>query len=142
AFAWPAVAPVAPVALAPGWEAGQAVKEEELARAVALGLFDYLRKSRSRGFVVSLSGGADSAAVACLVGLMVELATRELGIDGVRRRLGHIELAAATTARDLVGHLLTTAYQSTAQSGPVTRAAARGVAEAIGARHLELDVEP
>ena len=64
------------------WETGPHVKEEEFTRAVALGLFDYLRKSRSRGFVVSLSGGADSSAVACLVALMVELAVAELGRDG------------------------------------------------------------
>ncbi|NBW86376.1 MAG: NAD+ synthetase, partial [Planctomycetia bacterium] len=49
------------------WERGDNVKEEEFARAVALGLHDYMRKSRSRGFVVSASGGADSSAVACLV---------------------------------------------------------------------------
>ena len=47
----------------PAWETGPHVKEEEFTRAVALALFDYLRKSRSHGFVVSLSGGADSAAV-------------------------------------------------------------------------------
>src|SRR5690606_21446629 len=51
------------------------LKEEEFTRAMALGLFDYLRKSRSGGFVVSLSGGADSAAVSVLVKLMVDLAT-------------------------------------------------------------------
>lgn len=37
--------------------------------------------------------------------------------------------------------MLTTAYQATANSGEVTRAAARTIAEAIGATHLELDVE-
>ena len=59
---------------AAAWEASPRLKEEEFTRAVALGLFDYLRKSRSRGFVVSLSGGADSSAVSCLVALMVEMA--------------------------------------------------------------------
>ncbi|MEM6730652.1 MAG: nitrilase-related carbon-nitrogen hydrolase, partial [Myxococcota bacterium] len=49
------------------WESSEHLKEEEFLRAVSLGLFDYLRKSRSRGFVLSLSGGADSAAVAVLV---------------------------------------------------------------------------
>src|SRR5437762_1576977 len=44
--------------------------------------------------------------------------------------------------RAVVGRLLTTVYQATAQSGPVTRQAARTVAEALGARHHELDVEP
>ena len=50
------------------------VKNEEFVRAVTLGLFDYLRKSKACGFVVSLSGGADSSAVACLVAYMVSLA--------------------------------------------------------------------
>ncbi len=46
------------------WERFGSIKEEEFARAVALGLFDYLRKSRSQGYVLSLSGGADSSAIA------------------------------------------------------------------------------
>jgi hypothetical protein len=33
----------------------------EFSHAVSLSLFDYLRKSRAQGFVVSLSGGADSS---------------------------------------------------------------------------------
>jgi len=55
------------------------LKEEEFLRAEALALFDYLRKSHSQGFVVSLSGGADSAAVTCLVSLSFEMALAELG---------------------------------------------------------------
>ena len=38
------------------------VREEEFGRAVALALWDYMRKSRAHGYVVSLSGGADSGA--------------------------------------------------------------------------------
>jgi NAD+ synthase (glutamine-hydrolysing) len=41
----------------------------------------------------------------------------------------------------LAAALLTTAYQATANSGKVTRSAARTIAEAVGATHLELDVE-
>ena len=44
-------------------------------------------------------------------------------------------------ARDVVRAVLTTVYQSTRNSGQVTRGAARAVAEALGARHLELDVD-
>ncbi len=117
-------------------------KEEAFTRAIALALFDYLRRSKAWGFVVSLSGGADSAACACLVRLMVDLALKELGPDGFAERLGHVpalrelsEPAAITRA------LLTTAYQATRNSGPVTREAARAVAEAIGADHFELDVD-
>src|SRR5690606_19662353 len=113
------------------------------ARAVALGLFDYLRKSRAMGYVVSMSGGADSAACACLVALMVRFGVEELGVDEFKARLGHIErIQAAESESELVRALLTTAYQSTRHSGAVTREAARSVAESLSATHLELDVEP
>ena len=79
----PTSSPRSPRRSRPAWESSPHVKEEEFTRAVALGLFDYLRKSRSQGFVVSLSGGADSSAVACLVALMVEMAVAELGAEGV-----------------------------------------------------------
>ncbi len=123
------------------WEISAHVKEEEFTRAEALALFDYLRKSRSQGFVVSLSGGADSAAVSCLVSLACHLALNELGPEGMRTKLAHIHnLPADLTARSLATTLLTTAYQATENSGPVTRAAARAVAEAVGATHFELDI--
>src|SRR5690606_501687 len=110
----------------PAWEASPSLREEELARAIPLALFDYLRKSRAQGFVVSLSGGADSAAVACFVGLMVRFALAELGVDGVRERLAHIPaLGDANDARSITERLLTTVYQSTRNNSPVTRAAAR-----------------
>ena len=41
----------------PDWEHSAHLKAEEFARAVSLGLFDYMRKSKSKGFVVNLSGG-------------------------------------------------------------------------------------
>lgn len=125
------------------WDRSSHRKEEELARAVALGLWGYLRKSRSRGFVVSLSGGADSAATACLVSLMVQLAAAELGFESVRETLARLEPAVArcTTPREVVGVLLTTAYQSTRNSSDATKSAAAAVASAIGASHHELDVD-
>ena len=72
------------------WEVGANVKEEEFTRAIALGLFDYLRKSRSRGFVVSISGGADSAGVSCLIAAAVQLGIAELGLKEFTNRLGYI----------------------------------------------------
>ncbi|HEX7838119.1 MAG TPA: nitrilase-related carbon-nitrogen hydrolase, partial [Kofleriaceae bacterium] len=57
-FAWPARRPEAVPPQVPSWEDGAHVREEEFARAEALGLWDYLRKSKSQGYVVSLSGGA------------------------------------------------------------------------------------
>ncbi|MEM7349436.1 MAG: NAD(+) synthase [Acidobacteriota bacterium] len=124
------------------WEASPAQKEEEFSRAVGLALFDYLRKSRSRGFVVSLSGGADSTASSCLVALMVHLAYEELGVEELRRKLSYLDLEETITARELVHRLLLCVYQSTRNSSPTTRNAARTVAEALGAEFSELDVDP
>ncbi|MCU0676720.1 MAG: NAD(+) synthase [Myxococcota bacterium] len=135
-FAWPKLAPRPFRAVV----LSDYSKEEAYARVMALGLFDYLRKSRSHGFVVSLSGGADSAACAYLVRLMVDLALAELGVDGLRSKLAYLK-DLPTDAASLTKRLLTTAYQSTRNSGDVTRNAARAVAEAIGADHHELDVD-
>jgi NAD+ synthase (glutamine-hydrolysing) len=146
-FAWPAGR--RPPAAGPAddraaWEHGGHVKEEEFTRAVALGLFDYARKSRSPGFVVSASGGADSSAVACLVAIAVRLAAGELSPAAAAARLGLPVPSGSGEAavRGLVRAALTCVYQSTANSGPVTRAAARGLAEALGAEFHEFDVEP
>ncbi len=126
----------------PDWETGSDLKHEEFARAVSLGLFDYLRKSRSQGFVVSLSGGADSSAISCLVWLLVKFALRDLDLPGLRHKLRHIAaLAAAQSPEQVVGKLLSCVYQSTENSSATTRSAARAVAEAIGAEFLEFDVD-
>ncbi len=141
AFPWPRVAPVLSEPVAPAWETSGCLKEEEFARAVPLALFDYLRKSRSQGFVVSLSGGADSSAIACLVSLMVRAGCADLGMEDFRAKLGYIPgLEGCPTPEAATRILLTTAYQPTRNSGPVTRAAARAVAEGVSAEHHELDI--
>ncbi|WP_394368456.1 hypothetical protein [Hymenobacter qilianensis] len=60
----------------------------ELNQALSLALFDYMRKARSRGFVLSLSGGADSCMCAVAVAEMVRLGTAELGTAEFMRRAG------------------------------------------------------
>lgn len=141
-FDYPAARPEVPRIHAGTWERSPRQKEEEFTRALSLALFDYLRKSRSRGFVVSLSGGADSALVSCLVAMAAHLALGDLGRDGVAERLAHVPaVRGAATPHELVGVLLTTVYQATQNSSTTTCAAARAVADAIGARHVELDVE-
>ncbi|HWZ87513.1 MAG TPA: NAD(+) synthase [Polyangiaceae bacterium] len=142
-FAFPDVLPGGAHEKVEPWELSARLKEEEFARAITLGLFDYCRKSRSRGFVVSLSGGADSSAVACLVALMVRFAVAELGLDGVAEKFAHVEgLARLVSERELISALLSTAYQATKNSSNVTRDAAATVARALGSTHHELDVQP
>lgn len=125
------------------WETSEHLKEEEFTRAEALGLFDYMRKSRSRGFVVSLSGGADSAAVATLVALTVQFGMAELGESGFRAKLGYVKaLDECRDVRSAVRKLLTCVYQATRNSSETTRNAARSVADQIGANFLEFEIDP
>ncbi|MCL6504300.1 MAG: NAD(+) synthase [Pirellulales bacterium] len=141
-FEYPDLQPEAPQQAERGWEASRRLKEEEFARAIALALFDYLRKSRSHGFVVSLSGGADSSAVSCLVAMMVRLGVAELGLQGFLHKLSYIpQLAACTHEREIIRRLLACVYQASAHSSQTTRGAARAVAEALGAEYLELEIE-
>jgi NAD+ synthase (glutamine-hydrolysing) len=141
-FQFPQLVPEAPAAAGAGWEGGAQVKEEEFARAISLALFDYLRKSGSRGFVVSLSGGVDSAAVSCLAAMGVELGVRELGLEGFLQKLPQLaQRSELQSAAKLVHTLLTCVYQATCNSSQTTRDAALGVAEALGARFVEWNVD-
>jgi len=124
------------------WEHSATLKEEEFTRAIALALFDYMRKSYSRGFVISLSGGADSSACATLVWVMVKLALEEFGRDGLLEKLSYWpELADCESAEDFVGKMLLCVYQATRNSGDTTRNAARTVAEALGAGYMEFEID-
>jgi NAD+ synthase (glutamine-hydrolysing) len=155
-FDYPSVELEAGETTAAAWETGPHVKEEEFARAVSLALYDYLRKSRSRGFVVSLSGGADSSACAALVKLMVDFGVAEIGRERFLEKLAYISNLSSSEPQasrerqrpengaaspDLVRNLLTCVYQSTRNSGDVTRSAARDLSEAIGAEFFEFDVD-
>lgn len=47
--------------------------EEEISLGPSCWLWDYLRRSGASGFLLPLSGGADSSAVAAIVGCMCQL---------------------------------------------------------------------
>lgn len=109
-------------------------KEWEFVQASALALFDYLRKSRSQGFVLSLSGGADSSTIAILVAEMVRRGIHELGLEKFVEKLGiPFTQQTADPEKELVGKLLTTAYQGTGNSSDDTFNSAKSLAESIGA---------
>lgn len=117
--------------------------ETEFAMAAGLALFDYMRKSRARGFTLSLSGGVDSATVAVLVYVTAQRILGELPLAERKRKLAYFKDLNVDTQdpRVLVAQLLTTVYQGTRNSGSVTRNAASALSEALGARHLEFDVD-
>ncbi|MFD2937054.1 NAD(+) synthase [Spirosoma flavum] len=140
-FDWPDIAPVIQKAQLEGWERGGYLKEEEFARAVALGLFDYLRKSRSQGYVLSLSGGADSSSIAALVFLMIRMAVENIGFDGVKKKLGYIKaIQSCKTPEEMIGKLLTVMYQGTENSSDDTFNSAKELAADIGANFLNINI--
>lgn len=143
-FAFPELEPEKAGVSFASWEESKDLKEEEFSRAVSLGLFDYLRKTRAYGFVVSLSGGADSSSIACLVALMVRFGLRELGSEQFIQRLGYIPAwkgRATVCEREIVEALLTCVYQATKNSSVTTLNAAKGLAEAVGAAFFQFDVD-
>ncbi|MFC3414982.1 NAD(+) synthase [Algoriphagus hitonicola] len=116
-------------------------KEWEFVQASSLGLYDYLRKSKSGGFVLSLSGGADSSTIAVLVAEMVRRGLEELGLDEFCRRL--TISSEHQNEKKLVNKLLTTAYQGTKNSSQETFESAKMLAESLGAKfhHWTIDEE-
>ncbi len=115
-------------------------KNEEFARAASLAMFDYLRKSKAKGFVLSLSGGADSSLCAVLAAEMVRRASNELGWEKFCQRLN---LPLLQNEKGAVAHLLTCAYQGTKNSSETTLQAAKELATSIGAvfHHWSVDEE-
>jgi NAD+ synthase (glutamine-hydrolysing) len=119
-------------------------ENKEFIAAISLALFDYLRKSKSKGYVLSLSGGADSSACAVAVAEMIRRAVCEIGVKefAARVQVFQPEEVAAVMAlplgekeqvKALCGRLLTCAYQASRNSSTDTFESAKGLAESIGA---------
>jgi NAD+ synthase (glutamine-hydrolysing) len=116
-------------------------KFEEFTSAATLGLLDYLRKSKSKGFVLSLSGGADSSCCAVLVAEMVKRGVLSLGKDKFLDKIGIGHLSEEL--RDvpaIVGEILTTAYQISKNSSQATFESAKNLAESLGADFFQWDI--
>ena len=123
------------------FEKGGALKEEEFARAVCLALFDYLRKSRSNGFTISLSGGADSCACTALCGLMIRLADESIGMERFKQKLSYIKgIQSAKTEEDLALALIHNIYQGTENSSEDTLESARSLAHSIGSTFYNINI--
>jgi NAD+ synthase (glutamine-hydrolysing) len=119
----------------------QHIKNEEFVKAASLGLFDYMRKSKSRGFVLSLSGGADSSSIAILVAEMVRRGVKELGIAPFLKKLGLVYIPkTAHPEKEIIQEIFTTAYQASDNSSSATFQSAKSLAESIGAKFYNWEI--
>lgn len=114
-------------------------QNEEFAHAASLALFDYCRKSSSKGFVLSLSGGADSSTIATMVSFAVRTALEQLGKEELERKLGFS--LAGDTSEVITKQLLTTAYQATKNSSEDTFNSAQHLAESLGATFHDWEID-
>lgn len=138
---------------------GAGDKHEQFSRAVSLGMFDYMRKSRSKGFILSLSGGADSSACAVLIRMMYEIGCKELGttsflekggiesfmsfediVDITNQAPGDSKRKQQLINEKIMSQLLTCVYQATDNSSDITYNAAKNLAEKIDAKFISWNV--
>lgn len=134
-------------------------KDSQFSHAVSLGLFDYMRKSHSQGFVLSLSGGADSAACALLVKHVVNNAAQEMTADEFIERTGlkvtvpiklieeigwmgdYTKLTEQSKWDLIIKNILVCVYQGTKNSSDETKQAAKQLSEDLGFPFYDWDIE-
>ena len=120
--------------------------QEEISCAPAMWLWDYLRRSSLAGFFLPLSGGIDSASVACLVAFMCHFVVREVAagneqiLADVRRIVGD-DTYTPENRKDLASKLLYTCYMATENSSDFTRNCAAKLAEGVGSTHRNIVID-
>ncbi|GJE90327.1 glutamine-dependent NAD(+) synthetase [Phanerochaete sordida] len=123
--------------------------EEEIALGPACWLWDYLRRSRTQGYFVPLSGGIDSCATAVIVysmcRLVAEAAQRndKQVIADARRIAGLPEDSdyLPIDPREYCNRIFHTCYMGTENSSAETRSRAKALAESIGSYHTDLNMD-
>ena len=120
-------------------------KNDIFTQAESLALFDYMRKSHSNGFVLSLSGGADSSTCAILIAEMVKRSLDEIGLQACLKKLNldqHINKCSVLNEIDqrsyIVNQILHCAYQGTVNSSKETLTSARELANEIGCSYRDI----
>jgi NAD+ synthase (glutamine-hydrolysing) len=103
-------------------------KFQTFTSAVVLGLFDYLRKSGTNGYTLSLSGGADSSAIAILV------ATMYLEVSKTRGK-------EFWSSKNYSQPILTTLYQKTKNNSEETRNIAEKLSKELTVNYLEIQID-
>ncbi|XAR55171.1 NAD(+) synthase (glutamine-hydrolyzing) [Bertholletia excelsa] len=121
--------------------------EEEIAFGPACWLWDYLRRSGASGFLLPLSGGADSSSVAAIVGCMCQLVVKEIanGDEQVKSdaiRIGHYtDEQFPTDSKEFAKRIFYTVFMGSENSSEATRSRAKLLADEIGSWHLDVCID-
>ncbi|KAG2011719.1 NAD+ synthase, variant 2 [Coprinopsis cinerea AmutBmut pab1-1] len=123
--------------------------EEEIALGPACWLWDYLRRSRTQGYFVPLSGGIDSCATAVIVFSMCRLVTEASArgeqhvIADARRMTGEPvdSTYIPTDPKEFCNRIFHTCYMGTENSSAETQSRAKDLASAIGSYHVDLNMD-
>ncbi|KAI3322595.1 NAD+ synthase [Xylariaceae sp. AK1471] len=108
-------------------------------------LWQYLVRTSSPGFFLSLSGGLDSSTVALFVYGMAKVVLNSIKAGSSTtladfRRVTGME-ACPKTPKEIVNLLLTTCYSATVNSSDETRSRADRLAGKLGAQHLSVSID-
>ncbi|XP_052209726.1 glutamine-dependent NAD(+) synthetase isoform X3 [Diospyros lotus] len=121
--------------------------EEEIAFGPGCWLWDYLRRSGASGFLLPLSGGADSSSVAAIVGCMCQLVVKEIanGDEQVKAdaiRIGnYTEGQFPTDSKEFAKRIFYTVFMGSENSSEATSMRAKVLADEIGAWHLDVKID-
>ncbi|KAI0553618.1 NAD+ synthase [Xylaria curta] len=118
----------------------------EIWMSTSVYLWQYLIRTSSAGFFLSLSGGLDSSTVALFVYGMakVVLSSIESGSKSTLadlRRVTGLKDLVPKTPEEIVNLLLTTCYMGTVNSSEETRSRAEILSKRIGAYHMSIQID-
>lgn len=120
--------------------------EEEIAYGPAMWCWGYLARSRQSGFFLPLSGGVDSCATSLIIFSMCRMAFQRIQsgdthvLADARSIAGDAEWTP-TSAQDICGRIMHTAFLGTSNSSSETRSRAKTLAADIGSFHLDFNVD-
>jgi NAD+ synthase (glutamine-hydrolysing) len=142
------------------------IPEEEIGYGPASWLWDYLRRSGASGFLLPLSGGADSASTCAIVGIMCKMVIDEcnncIGNNNNtdKKNLNHPVLKDVAcicgfqeddfntakkqipTAKEFANRIMHTCFMGTTHSSNATRSRAKQLADEIGVYHCDANMNP
>jgi NAD+ synthase (glutamine-hydrolysing) len=120
-------------------------------------LWDFLRQSGAAGFFLPLSRGADSSAVATIVGCMTEMVTKAAQDDPAGfvtsecRRVCRKDIEmnedlttnlwVPSSPKELAYYVLVTTFMGTENTSAATESRAKHLGEAIGSYHLLIKID-